>query len=105
MEQGTVPLMNLDKPSSGKTIPMNPHETIFTVDVGGKVWQMGQNVFMTLVNEAKNAMHDKGQCAIVAVGKGNVWTMEKTTFSSRAALDRGVNELLKKGMQVKTVRV
>lgn len=94
------------KPShKGKARPIQPPEPSLTVDVGGKVWQIGPNRFATLVNEAKSAMREKGQCAIVAVGKGTVWTMEKTTFPDRASLGRGIQELRKRGMQVKSVRV
>lgn len=80
-------------------------EPPLTVDIGGKVWKMGQNAFLTLVDQAKAAMRQRGLCAIVAVGKGTIWTMEKTTFPDGASLDRGVNALRKKGMQVKSVRV
>ncbi|MFA6664702.1 MAG: hypothetical protein WCS21_10390 [Lachnospiraceae bacterium] len=75
------------------------------VDVGGKIWKVGPKTFASMVETAKEAMRQRGQCAIVAVGKGYIWTMEKTTFADRAALDKGIHHLQAKGMQVKSVRV
>jgi len=75
------------------------------VDVGGKIWKVGPETFASMVETAKDALRERGQCAIVAVGKGSVWTMEKTTFADRTSLDKGIHQLQAKGMQVKSVRV
>ena len=85
--------------------PQQKTEPPITVSMGSKIWKVGPKTFESMVETAKEVMRKRGHCAIVAVGRGNVWTMEKTIFPDRRSLDQGIHALQAKGMQVRSVRV
>ena len=80
-------------------------DSLVLVDVGGKVWKVSIATFETMIRIAKDAMRKEGRHAIVAVGKGNLWTMTKTVFSDRTSLDQEVLSIHRQGMQVRFVRI
>lgn len=75
-----------------------------TVTINQKIYQMGPNLFESMVEAAKDKYKKSGQCAIVAVGKGEVWAMDNKVFPSRQSMDNAVKQLKRSGLQVRTVR-
>ena len=76
-----------------------------TVSLGDKIYKVGPKTLDSMIATAKAKYRKLKQCAIVAVGKDNVWTMETSIFPDRGSLDRGIHALQAKGMQVRSVRV
>lgn len=82
----------------------DPVPSTMIVSIGAKVWTMSSKMFFTLVKAAREKYRKDGKNAILAVGRGGVWTMEKTEFRTPAELERGVADIRKSGMDVEYVR-
>jgi len=76
-----------------------------TVTINQKIYQMGPNLFESMLEAAKDKFRKSGQYAIIAVGKGDVWAMDNKVFPDARTLDNAVKQLKRRGLQVKTVRV
>jgi len=100
----TLPFPEKQFPVAPKTEPQNDQPTI-TVSLGAKIYKVGPKTLDSMIATAKEKYRKLKQCAIVAVGKGNVWTMEQTIFTDRASLDRAVHALQARGTQVRSVKV
>jgi hypothetical protein len=92
-------------PAAPKPVTRIDQDPPITVSLGDKIYKVGPKTLDSMIATAKEKYRKLGQCAIVAVGKDNVWTMEKTVFPDRASLDRGIQALQARGMQVRSVRV
>ena len=74
------------------------------VTVNQKVYQMGPGLFDSLVETAREKFKKAKQCAIVAVGSGEVWVLDNKVFPDKKSLDNAVGQIRRRGLKVKTVR-
>lgn len=76
-----------------------------TVTINQKIYQMGPNLFESMLEAAKEKFRKSGQYAIIAVGNGDVWALDNKVFPDKKSLDNAVGQIRRRGLKVKTVRV